>query len=1111
MKWLEIGTISLNEDVTILINLHEGYEKALNKLNMFSHCILYVLNKDKIEVCVTKIKKLDENQGVLELVINNQNKQKQNVKLYEYLTLDGQLIDIKPYYPVEEIIPSADNVDKRFCINYTGDIIGVYNNIESKSVIQLDMKLLKKQGLNDNVRLLKKGDILRVLWWFNRFDKDSLRKNRMCKPPYNDSPKMGIFATRSPVRPNPIGSTVVYVNNINYETGFIEVQGFDGFNNTKIFQIMFYHSCLDKVEEVDEIALPRWVSHWTRYKSFSKPKEINIVDKNNNIDRRDISDCHRIFNIECDVNDKDENTYISVYNACINNLKNINIKIPKNKINLITGVSGSGKSSLAFDTIYAESQRKFMDLVLSNQMSQCSFSDIHVEKIIGLQPSIAVKQQSLGYNPRSTVGSVTKIIDILRIIYSTIGERLCPKCHNIIDDTNVCKGCGEILFDRSPRLFSYNNPDYMCPVCKGLGVEISVDIDKIVEYPNKSLLDGASVLYGELRKYSKKPNANWMKGEILALAYDLNIDLELPFCQLSEEFKRQFYYGSDGRIVKLEYENSNGRSGTIRRPVEGAINLVKRLTNDSKSNSQTNKFMSKTKCRCCKGERLREEGRLVNIGGYRYPEVTNISINQLHNWCYNIYKQLSENKQEKSKMLFAKFYQRIKRLSDVGLGYVTLDRSVPSLSGGEAQRLKLSTQFGTGLSNILYIIDEPSKGLHPKDYKFLMNTIEELKKHGNTVILVEHKKSFMQIADMHYEMGPLAGKYGGTLMSEKTKKEIEKDIVNANFENDFSDLSLKDNSYYKDVTYIKLKGVTTNNLKNVYVNIPIGFRTAVIGVSGSGKSSLISKTLYPYLMKFLGKFVEEVGEFVKIEGAHWFNDVCYVNQKPIGNNTRSNPATYTGVFDLIRKCFANLEESKKKGFSKEYFSFNNKKGQCSQCNGLGEVAINMHYMDNMHVKCNKCHGKRFNKEVLEIKREGLSIGDILDTEVHDLINIFKDEEEIVKRLIMLEKVGLGYIKLGQNASTLSGGESQRIKLAKELYKKNCRNTLYILDEPTTGLHDDDIEKVIAILNNLKDKGATIILIEHNVKIIKSCDYLIELGPTGGNSGGKVINYGYINK
>ncbi|MDF1616556.1 TrmO family methyltransferase domain-containing protein [Petrocella sp. FN5] len=725
MKWLEIGRVrvdSIKKEITV--NLHDGYDKALNKLDMFSHCMLFSLMEDRIEVYVAQILGMSEFKSQLNLKIppNDLDAHK------KYMDLDsGQLVDIKPYFPVEEVILEAKESRNRFCLNYKDYVIGTYLVYGKRTLIQLNKNLVEDIKRESNhIQRIKKGDYIRVLWWFDRFDKDSYRKTRMCNPPYNDAPRMGIFATRSPIRPNPMGSTLVLVEEVDYHTGTIDVLGFDGFLGSKIFQLMFYQPSIDMVEDAN---VPPWVSHWTGYKSFEQAKEINLATKENLLERAIDFDNIELCD-ELEMNQQVENDYddkeIHIFNAHIHNLKNIYLSIPKNSITLITGVSGSGKSSLAFDTIYAESQKQFMDLVLSNQMLNDTFSEAFVDRITGLQPAIAIEQRILGANPRSTVGTVTKIADILKLIFSIIGERLCPTCHSVVGDSNVCNNCGEVLFDPTPQLFSYNHPDYMCQVCKGLGVEMRIDREKIVEYPERSLLDGASSLYGDLRKHRKAPNANWMRGEILALADDLKVDLEGSFRELPEEFKQQFFYGSNGREVSLQYKNSKGRSGIITRPVEGAVNLIERLTHDTSSSrmvEQAQKYMSKQTCSICQGERLRQEGRLVNILGYRYVEIVHLNIEQLRIWCHRIFIQLNKTQQDKTKMLFIKFNQRLKRIIDVGLSYIALDRSIPSLSGGEAQRLKLATQFGTGLTNILYIMDEPSKGLHPKDYKFLMEAI----------------------------------------------------------------------------------------------------------------------------------------------------------------------------------------------------------------------------------------------------------------------------------------------------------------------------------------------------------------------------------------------------
>lgn len=1118
MNWFEIGEVShLATKRELLINIRVEYKKALIKLDLFSHCLLLWLMEDRIEVIVTEIRLVKPAQGQL-IVTTPQNDSSSGDGLSSldrlaYLCRYGQLVDIKPYFPVEEVILDAPSSAIRHLIDYRDSAVGEYLVNHNQGEIQLKKAALDEIACKEDVLpSLKKGAYIRLLWWFDRFAKDAFRKHQMCQPPYNHAPKTGIFATRSPVRPNPIGSTIVRVNAFDLQRGRIHVMGFDGFANSKILQIMSYQPALDCISDAN---VPDWVSHWTAYKKFEQPKAIGetIHPKARALRQFEALDLCDELEMGIRHHGTHQGKRIAIHNAHIHNLKNISVSIPLNSICLIKGVSGSGKSSLAFDTIHAESRRQFTDMVLSNQMTSEIFVDSYVDKITGLQPSIAIEQRALASNPRSTVGTVTKISNILRLIYSIIGERPCPICHQVVGETNVCASCGEILYDRTPQLFSYNHPDYMCPQCKGLGVEARIDKAKIVEFPDKSLLDGASFFYGDLRKHQKNPNANWMRGEILALADDLGVNLEVPFQDLPEAFKKQFFHGSAGRKVSLQYSTAKGRSGVITRPVEGAINLIERLshdTNSSKVTQRIERYSSKQRCSACQGERLREAGRLVHIMGHRYVDIVNLSCKQLRYWCHGIFKQLDQQQREKTKTLFVELNQRLKRIIDVGLNYITINRSLPSLSGGEAQRLKLASQFGTGLTNMLYIMDEPSKGLHPKDYNFLMDTILALKEQGNTVILVEHKMQFMTIADLLLEIGPKAGRYGGKLTAITHKQAISEQLKTHNNDLTYYDLALTE---YQVQSHdcIKIKNVTTNNLKNIDVDIPIGMITAVIGVSGSGKTSLIAHSLYPYLLKTLGKKVEEEGRAESIDGLDYFEDARYVNQRPIGTNSRSNPGTYTGVFDIIRRHYANLKSAKYSKLTKEHFSFNSSKGQCPVCRGLGEIAIDMHYMDDCYITCHRCHGKRYRDEVLDIKYQTQSISDILDSEIHDLIEVFKGEDKIVQQLLMLDRVGLGYLILGQSAPTLSGGEAQRIKLAKALSQQQCKKMLYILDEPTSGLSEFDSEKIIAVLAELKQQGATVIVIEHNIKLIKSCDYIIELGPVGGQQGGYLLKAGYLDK
>ncbi|GAB6106679.1 TrmO family methyltransferase domain-containing protein [Fusibacter bizertensis] len=1105
MKKIEFQTIGTYAFVSdgglenqIKISLRIELKDALIKLKQFSHCIVFTKEENELCAFVSEMIEIHEKSGEMIIGVTDTSGK-----------LKGELVDIKPYFPCEEVAHGyneEDNLtnDALMQLSFRGSPIGEYLFVNHYGRIQFHAsENLSSADLSKAISKIKPGDFLRLLWWFHRFDHKRYRSHVMCKPPYEDAPKCGVFATRSPVRPNPLASTIVKVVDVDPNNHSLSILGFDGFEHSVILQVMPYQEQL-----FSHLRVPNWVSHWTDYKVFyDKPNVQNMIDNMRTLYSED-EDVYfdEIESEEYTEQDAPDANEIVVENASIHNLKEISVRIPKEKITVITGVSGSGKSSLAFDTIYLESQKQFIDLVASNSPIGTDLKEAMVKRITGLQPSIAIEQKNLGTNPRSTVASVTRIGDYLRLLFSTIGVRYCPNCHEVVPENHVCSSCGGIYFAMTPALFNYNHPEYMCPVCKGLGEEYQIDVDLIIPHKDLSILDGASDWWGNLRKHRDKPNANWMKGEVLALAADLNEDLEMPFNQLSEAFRQQVLYGSNGREVTLTYENTNGRSGTITRPVEGVINIIKRLMLDhsaNKSLDHVERFMVNKKCSRCNGERLLEEGRLVRIGNTRYPEATMMNISSLRKWCHSTYSHLDLIEREKCSAIFAKMTSRLKKLEQVGLGYLTLDRSVPSLSGGEAQRLKIATQFGSGLSNILYIMDEPSKGLHPKDYKFLIETIQELKNKKNTVIIVEHRKEFVQMADYHIEIGPGAGHYGGQLLrAEAVAHEYPTTVTTPDYDLRSSEV--------ETTQKLILKGARTNNLKEVNISLPLSKFVCVVGVSGSGKSSLISKTLYPAVMKALGRKVDTAAEYDSISGIEQIGDIYYVSQRAIGKNSRSNPGTYTGVFDLIRDFYANLSEAKKAKLTKEHFSFNSAKGQCRECKGAGEIAIPMHFMPDINMSCSKCNGNRYQDEVLKIKYKGFSISDLLNMEIGEVKDLFKENAGIDRILDMLCKVGLSYIKLGQSASTLSGGEAQRIKLAKELCEGKSQNTIYILDEPTTGLHEDDVNKLCYIIGELTSNGATVIVIEHNPLLINQADYLIEMGPEGGDLGGYVLREGWLN-
>ncbi len=1107
MKKIEFQTIGsmemLRSDTDfgqhIKITIERALKNALIKLELFSHGILFTKDEEEIYCYVCKILKVNEKSGelLLEVVQSEQD-------------IRGELVDIKPYFPCEELTEETERPESSQSkdlqpVFFRGDTIGEYIFANHNGMLQLhESELRSGNEIDTLLAQLQKGDVLRVLWWFHRFDDKMYRSHVMCKPPYDNAPKTGVFATRSPVRPNPLASTIVKVKAVDRDNRRISILGFDGFEHSEILQVMPHKDML-----IDKIQVPEWVEHWTGYKVFPDPSEQCILpeERPNILSMQEEAYFEELEGEEGATLDYVDTNEIIIEHASLHNLKDVSVKLPKGKITVITGVSGSGKSSLAFDTIYHESQKQFMDLVASNSLIGSDLKDSKVRRITGLQPSIAIEQKNLGTNPRSTVASLSRTGEYLRLLFATIGERSCPICGEAVPNDNVCRQCGAIYFPLTPATFSYNDPEHMCPVCKGLGEELQIDLDRIVPYPEKSILDGASPWWGNLRKHREKPNANWMKGEVLALATELGEDLEVPFKDLSEEFKQQIFYGSEGRKVTLYYQNPNGREGTITRGVEGVVPILERLLIENGNNrtmEQLEQFMVNKKCSRCHGERLLEEGRRVHICGTRYPEAAGMSVTELKHWCHVTYGKLVLSQREKSRAMLVKLIGKLKKLEQVGLGYLNLDRSIPTLSGGEAQRLKIATQFGSGLSGILYVMDEPSKGLHPKDFGFLIKTIQELKKQNNTIIIVEHKKEFIQMADYLVEIGPGAGHYGGQLLRAEA---VEHQESIEPFKQDYRVKEI-DSDYTEKVV---LYGARTNNLKNVTVSLPLSTLICVVGVSGSGKSSLISKTLYPAILKELGRRPEIIGEYDRITGADRIRDICYVSQNAIGKNSRSNPGTYTGVFDLIREFYANLHEAKQKKLTREHFSFNSSKGQCEECKGAGELAIPMHFMPDIYTPCHKCGGKRYQEQVLEVRYKGFSIAELLELEIGEAKELFQNEVKIYEILDMLDKVGLSYVKLGQSAATLSGGEAQRIKLAKELCGSKTKDVIYILDEPTTGLHEEDVKKLSFILRELTSKGATVIVIEHNPLLIGQADYIIEVGPEGGERGGVILKEGFIIK
>lgn len=920
---------------------------------------------------------------------------------------------------------------------------------------------------------------------------------------------------------------------------------------------------------------------------------------------------------------KNGKQYIKIRGANEHNLKNITLNIPRNEFVVLTGLSGSGKSSLAFDTIYAEGQRRYMES-LSSYARQFlgQMEKPEVESIEGLPPAISIDQKSTNRNPRSTVGTVTEIYDYFRLLYARIGIPHCPKCgkeiakqtvdqmvdqimelpekskiqllapvirgrkgehtklfeqakrsgyvrvrvdgnmyelsedikldknkkHNIeivvdrlvikdgiqkrLTDSleNVlnlaeglvlvdvqdgepvrfsqsfsCPDCGISVDEIEPRSFSFNNPFGACPDCYGLGYKMEFDEELMIPDKSLSIADGAITVMGW---QSCTDKGSYTRAILDALAKEYKFDLDTPYQDLPENIRHMLIHGTNGKEVKVYYRGQRGE-GVYDVAFEGLIRNVERRYRETGSDSMKQEyeaFMRVTPCKTCGGQRLKKEALAVTINDTNIFEVTSMSIRKLQKFLDNMV--LTEHQEMIGHQILKEIKARIGFLIDVGLEYLTLARATGTLSGGEAQRIRLATQIGSGLVGVAYILDEPSIGLHQRDNDKLLRTLNNLKDLGNTLIVVEHDEDTMLAADYIVDIGPGAGEHGGEVVAEGTAKQIMKNKKSVTGAYLSGRIKIPVPKVRKEpVGSIKVVGAAQNNLKNIDVEIPLGVMTCVTGVSGSGKSSLVNEILYKRLARDLNRARVIPGKHVTIEGIDQLDKVIDIDQSPIGRTPRSNPATYTGVFDQIRDLFASTSDAKAKGYKKGRFSFNVKGGRCEACSGDGILKIEMHFLPDVYVPCEVCQGKRYNRETLDVKYKGKSIYDVLDMTVEEAMTFFEHIPSIRRKIETLYDVGLSYIRLGQPSTTLSGGEAQRIKLATELSKRSTGKTIYILDEPTTGLHFADVHKLIEILQRLSEGGNTVVVIEHNLDVIKTADYIIDIGPEGGDKGGTVIASG----
>ena len=912
---------------------------------------------------------------------------------------------------------------------------------------------------------------------------------------------------------------------------------------------------------------------------------------------------------------------ISVRGARENNLKNINVDIPRDQLVVITGLSGSGKSSLAFDTVFAEGQRRYVESLSSYArqfLGQMDKPD--VDSIDGMSPAISIDQKTTSRNPRSTVGTVTEIYDYLRLLWARVGIPHCPNCgkeirqqtvdqivdqirelpeatrvqilapvirarkgehskvfedarrsgyvrvrvdgsmydlseeirldknikHNIevvVDrvvirpDMNrrltdavetasglsgglvlavvtdpaqellfsqnyACEDCGISIEEVTPRMFSFNNPYGACPTCGGLGTQLRVDPELIVPDPSLSVIDGAIVASG----WSKPREDTVSRMYYEALAKKYRFKLTTPFRDLPKPAKDAFFYGTGEEKLTLHYDTERGK-GTLSRPFEGIVNNLERRYRETQSpgmRTDLEACMGEIECPTCKGARLKKEVLAVTVGGMNITDFTHLSITEELEFLDRL--SLSGKKAVIAESILHEIRVRLRFLQDVGLEYLTLSRAAGTLSGGESQRIRLATQIGSSLMGVLYILDEPSIGLHQRDNEKLLQTLFRLRDLGNTLIVVEHDEDTMHAADYIVDIGPGAGVHGGEIVCAGSVEDIcacERSIT-GQYLSGKRVIPVPSERRKGNGHFLRIRGASQNNLKHIDVDIPLGTMTCVTGVSGSGKSSLINDVLYKRLAAQLHRAKVRGGKCDGIDGLEYIDKVIAIDQSPIGRSPRSNPATYTGLFDDIRALFASTQDAKLRGYTPGRFSFNTRGGRCEACAGDGLLKIEMHFLPDVYVPCEVCHGKRYNRETLEVHFKGKSIADVLDMTIEEAVEFFQNQEKIRSRLQVLNEVGLGYVKLGQPATTLSGGEAQRIKLATELSRRSTGQTVYVLDEPTTGLHIADVHRLTDMLSRLTDAGNTVIVIEHNLHVIKVADHIIDLGPEGGSGGGSLV-------
>ncbi|MBN1888746.1 MAG: excinuclease ABC subunit UvrA [Thermoflexales bacterium] len=1052
------------------------------------------------------------------------------------------------------------------------------------------------------LKQLEHFDHVRVLCWFHRFQDERFRKCTQNTPPYENAPVTGVFASRSPVRPNPIGLSTAKIISVDHAEGLVELGGLDAYDGTPVLDLKAYIPASDRVKN---FYVPKWIAHWPEWwqdveASASIDPDTLRPSDSERLAARQIASASRKNSPLGQAEGHDDAPVppadpdsIVIRGARQHNLKNVDVTLPRGKLTVVTGVSGSGKSSLAFDTLYAEGQRRYLESLsplarrLVGQMEKPK-----VDHVLGLGPTLAIEQRVVVRNPRSTVGTLTDVYDYLRVLFARAGTRHCPRCGRAIqaqtprqmakqlanlpggtriqlmvpatrlvidqlvvpagrppaafhkrlldsvekalqasggylavalDDEpqdillsqhTACPHCQLVFFELHPTLFSFNSPDGACSDCGGLGVKLDVDPELIVTQPQLSLLDGASSWWGKLREFRQNPTGNWVRGEVLALADAWNVDLEQPWNELPERFRQAALYGAGEEVFHFSYRSPRGRTGEIIRPVKGAVTnanyYIHQTTSENLRRQLIRQYMREQPCPTCRGERLCPEARFVTVGGARFPQVAAMTIAQAHRWIDELPQHLSPAQAEVAGEIIQELRARLQFMLNVGLHYLALDRPAPTLSGGEGQRIRLASQLGCGLMGLCYVLDEPSIGLHPRDHRPLLEAMLQLRDAGNTIVVVEHDADTMRAADWLIDLGPGAGLLGGQVVAAGAPADVMANpaSLTGRYLGGELQVASPNGAQRREARgWLTVVGARLHNLKNIDVRFPLGLLTCVTGVSGSGKSSLVAQTLSPALARALDGSQDTAGPHERIEELDQIDKVISITQAPIGRTPRSNPSTYVGVFDEIRKLFARTPEAKAKRYKAAHFSFNDKLGRCEACQGNGRQQVEMHFLPDVWVTCPECEGRRFNPETLGILYQGKSIADVLDVDAREALEFFAGHPKITRLLQTLCDVGLDYIKLGQSALTLSGGEAQRVKLAKELGRADTGRTLYILDEPTTGLHFADIQKLLNVLHRLSEVGNTVIVIEHNLDVIKAADWIVDLGPGGGDEGGYLVAQG----